>query len=217
MAEGGFVKSGGPDGRRDRWQAHREARRLELVQAAVRAIHRNGPRINMNDVAAAAKVSKPVLYRHFADQRQLYHAVGRYAADWLVAWLAQHLEPGTEPVEVIATVIDAYLGAVETEPVLYRFVIRHAFADDAADGSVEGYREIVVRHVDELLRAKLKELGLDDAACRTWAQGTVGMVQSVGEWWLEHPGDATRAELTEQLTTLLWGGLERVLSAGGSP
>lgn len=171
----------------------------------------------MNDVAAAAKVSKPVLYRHFADRRALYHAVGEYAADWLVAWLAQHLDPGAEPPEVIATVVDAYLGAVETEPVLYRFVIRHAFADDAEGDSVQGYRDIVVRHVDAMLRAKLAEVGLDDAACHTWAQGMVGMVQSVGEWWLDNPAAATRAELTGQLTTLLWGGLERVLSAEGSP
>lgn len=171
----------------------------------------------MNDVAAAAKVSKPVLYRHFADQRQLYHAVGRYAADWLVAWLAQHLEPESEPSRVIATVVDAYLGAVETEPVLYRFVIRHAFADDSAADAVEGYRDIVVRQVDELLRARLKRAGVDEAACHTWAQGVVGMVQSVGEWWLEHPDEATRAELTTRLTTLLWGGLERVITAAESP
>lgn len=171
----------------------------------------------MNDVAAAAKVSKPVLYRHFADRRELYHAVGEYAADWLVAWLAQHLEPGAEPLDVIATVIDAYLGAVETEPELYRFVIRHAFADDAGADSVEGYRDIMVRHVDTLLRTRLAQLGVDDSACRTWAQGTVGMVQSVGEWWLDNPRAATRTQLTEQLTTLLWGGLSRLVSAEGSP
>ncbi|MGH8880650.1 MAG: TetR/AcrR family transcriptional regulator, partial [Stackebrandtia sp.] len=152
MVEGGFVNTGEPDGRRDRWQAHRQARRLELIQAAVRAIHHKGPRINMNDVAAAAKVSKPVLYRHFADQRELYHAVGRYAAEWLVAWLAQHLEPEAEPSEVISAVVDAYLGTVETQPELYRFCIRHAFADGSQAHAVDGYRDIVVRHVDEVLR-----------------------------------------------------------------
>ncbi|ADD42691.1 TetR/AcrR family transcriptional regulator [Stackebrandtia nassauensis] len=210
MADGGFVKTGdmdSVDGRKGRWQAHRQARRLELVQAAVRAIHRNGPHINMNDVAAAAKVTKPVLYRHFADQRELYHAVGQYAAEWLVAWLAQHLEPETEPTEVIATVIDAYLGAVETEPVLYRFVIRYAFADEA--NAVDGYRDIVVRHVDEMLRARLKAAGMDDSACHAWAQGIVGMVQSVGEWWLDRPDAATRPQLTQQLTALIWGGLSQ--------
>ncbi|HZE38437.1 MAG TPA: TetR/AcrR family transcriptional regulator [Stackebrandtia sp.] len=213
MSQGGFVKTDAreADGRSTRWQAHRQARRDEIVQAAVRAIHKRGSTISMNDIAAEARVSKPVLYRHFADQADLYHAVGQHAARWLVAWLTQHLEPGAEPTDMIATVIDAYLGAVETEPHLYRFVIRYAFADESSPHAVEGFRDIVVRAVEEVLRTRLEARGGDTSACRPWAHGVVGLVQSVGEWWLDQPGATTRQQLTAQLSALIWNGLSQAL------
>ncbi|MGH8791103.1 MAG: TetR/AcrR family transcriptional regulator, partial [Stackebrandtia sp.] len=183
----------------------RKARRAEIVEAAVRAIHRHGPAVSMNDVAAEAEVSKPVLYRHFADQADLYHEVGRWAARWLVRWLAQHLEPGDEPREVVAAVVDAYLGAIETEPRLYRFVVRYAFADSTSPDSVDGYRAVVAEHVARVLRARLD----DDhaAAAQAWAHGLAGLVQSVGDWWLDNPEAATRAQLADQLTSLIWAGV----------
>ena len=212
MNSGGFVKGDNnisPDGRRDRWQAHRLARRAEIVAAAVRAIHRGGAGIAMQDIAAEAKVSKPVLYRHFTDQADLYHAIGKQAAEWLIDWLTRHLKPGDEPPVIIAGVVDAYLRAIEAEPELYRFVIRYAFADQS--DTVDGYREIVVQHVEQVLRDRLAAIGADTSACPAWARGLVGMVQNTGEWWLDHPGEVTRPQLTRQLTALIWGGVSAAL------
>ena len=50
------------DGRSTRWSAHREARRAELVEAAVVAIDHLGPLAGSEDIAAAAGESKPELY-----------------------------------------------------------------------------------------------------------------------------------------------------------
>src|SRR3954453_22878646 len=70
--------SNGPtdDGRNTRWDSHREARRAELVEAAVAAIDEHGPSASIADIAASAGVSKPVLYRYFSDKDDLYRAVG---------------------------------------------------------------------------------------------------------------------------------------------
>ena len=56
------------DGRTTRWDAHRDQRRAELVLAAVRAIDQHGPDAGIADIAAEAGVSRPVLYRYFADK-----------------------------------------------------------------------------------------------------------------------------------------------------
>src|SRR5947209_3891593 len=73
-----------PDARRERWRGHREARRAQLVQAAVRAIRAHGPGVGMGVIAAEAGVTKPVLYRMFTDRADLYLAVGQHmAADFL--------------------------------------------------------------------------------------------------------------------------------------
>ena len=73
------------DGRTTRWDAHRDQRRAELVQAAVRAIDQHGPDVTIADIAAEAGVSKPVLYRYFTDKDQLHAAVGQWGADEVLA------------------------------------------------------------------------------------------------------------------------------------
>ena len=66
-----------PDGRATpAGTSHRETRRAELVEAAVAAIDEHGPSASIAEIAASAGVSKPVLYRYFADKDDLYRAVG---------------------------------------------------------------------------------------------------------------------------------------------
>jgi AcrR family transcriptional regulator len=46
-----------------------------LLQAAQRAIHRDGPQISMDEIAAEAGITKPIFYRHFGDRRGLARAL----------------------------------------------------------------------------------------------------------------------------------------------
>jgi AcrR family transcriptional regulator len=52
---------GDTDGRKGRWAGHREQRRAELTAAAIEAIRELGPDVAMDQIAARAGVSKPVL------------------------------------------------------------------------------------------------------------------------------------------------------------
>ena len=45
------------DARRDRWRSHREARREEFIQAALRALAKHGPDFGMEHVAAEDRKS----------------------------------------------------------------------------------------------------------------------------------------------------------------
>jgi len=74
------VNGAAGDRRRTRWAAHRKERREELIKAAIEAFFQHGPDVDMAQVAAVAGVSKPVLYRYFADKSQLWQAVGQEAA-----------------------------------------------------------------------------------------------------------------------------------------
>ena len=64
-----------PDGRSSRWDEHRLARRQELVEATLHAIREHGAGVGMDEVAATARTSKTVFYRHFTDRAGLYTAV----------------------------------------------------------------------------------------------------------------------------------------------
>ncbi len=69
------------DGRRRRWAEHRVRRRAAFVAAGGRAIDEHGPDASAEQIAAAAGVSRTVLYRYFRDREELRQAI----ADGVVA------------------------------------------------------------------------------------------------------------------------------------
>src|SRR5947208_3857076 len=112
------------DARRDRWRSHREARREEFVRAALRALARIGPDFGMDDVAAEAGVTKPVLYRHFTDKADLFVALGQHGTELLFDRLIPALNNEEAPVPRIRKSLDAYFSIIEEHPNLYRLLAR---------------------------------------------------------------------------------------------
>ena len=72
------------DGRDTRWAEHRRERRIELVESTLRAIRRQGATVSLDDIAAEAGTSKPVIYRHFGDRPGLYRAVVEKTAQFIL-------------------------------------------------------------------------------------------------------------------------------------
>ena len=64
------------DGRSTRWDDHRAIRRAELVHAARKAVHKGGPGVSMDEIAAASGTSKSIIYRYFEDKTGLQIAIG---------------------------------------------------------------------------------------------------------------------------------------------
>ena len=129
--------NGKDDGRTKRWAAHRDQRRAELVLAAVRAIDRHGPDASIADIAAEAGVSKPVLYRYFADKDELHVAVGQWGAREVLARMVPALGSDAPMRERIAEATDAYLATLEEHPQVFLLLVRHRGADALADGKAE--------------------------------------------------------------------------------
>jgi len=204
------------DGRRGRWAGHREQRRAELTAAAIAAIRELGPEAGMDAIAAHAGVSKPVLYRYFADKSQLWQAVGQEAAGFVVGAIAPAVAAVREEREVVAAAIDAYLAHIESDTHLYRFVMhqpgivrQHDVVADAVDTIAAGLASI--------LGDRLRALGLDSGPALPWAYGIVGYVQSVGDWWLRRQQPISRAALGDYVTTFLWGGVAGIRTAADEP
>ncbi len=173
------------------------------------AVRRHGPGVSVAEIAAAAGITKPVLYRHFTDRADLQRAVGKQAGALLMERIAPELARDREPIEHIRGVIDAFLAGIEEEPELWRFVVH---PQERAPGTdvIEDVREQISRLLATLLGERLRGLGLDSGGAEAWAHGLVGMMQSVGDWWLQRR-TMSRATLTDYLTTLVWGGVAGVL------
>jgi AcrR family transcriptional regulator len=185
----------------------RDARREGLLVAADTVVQRYGASASMAAMAAEAGVTKPILYRHFGDKSGLYAALAARHTERLLALLTEALAAGATPKERVHRTVDAYLSALEADPQVYRFLVQ---SEEAApvQGQVRGF----VRQLQEQLRRGIgAELGLPegDSRAAVWAAGIVGMVQAAGDWWLEArlsgDSDLSRAELSAQVTELLWG------------
>jgi AcrR family transcriptional regulator len=187
-----------------------------MVQAAIEAVRTHGAGVSVAEIAAAAGITKPVLYRHFTDRADLQRAVGQQAAEMLLSRMAPELDPAREPARLIRGVIDAFLAGIEDEPQLWRFVVHHPIERTPGAEVVEDARERIARTLAMIIGERVRALGLDSGGAEAWAQGLVGMVQSAGDWWLERR-TMSRAALTDYLTTLIWGGVSGVLAMADAP
>ncbi|MDG4801091.1 TetR/AcrR family transcriptional regulator [Micromonospora sp. WMMD980] len=203
-------------GRRDRWAGHREQRRQELIGAAVQALLRHGPAVDMDQVAATAGVSKPVLYRYFADRAQLWLAVSEVVAARVVDAIAPAVAEVREERALVEATIDAYLSVIESEPSLYRFLV-HEAGHPGIQQVVTGTSRQVATGLARVIGDRLRALGLDAGPAEPWAYGLVGFVQAVGDWWTTHGQPIRREALTDYLTTLLWSGIEGVRRGADLP
>ncbi|PRW64806.1 TetR/AcrR family transcriptional regulator [Actinopolyspora mortivallis] len=203
------------DARRERWRGHRQARRAEFVEAAVRAIGTYGAEVGMDDIAAEAGVSKPVLYRHFSDKSDLYLAVGEWGTKLLMERIKPALEEGGSARERIRRIVSTYLSVIEEYPELYRFVVRRNFADRPVHTDpVSTEKTIIANSLSRLLGEYLRSLDLDSGGVEAWSHGLVGMVQASGDWWLERHS-MSRDDLTDYLTKIIWFAIDGVLRSGG--
>lgn len=203
------------DARRERWREHREARRAEFVEATVRAIGKHGADVGMDDIAAEAGVSKPVLYRHFQDKSDLYLAVGQWGTELLMNRLAPELASEGSPNDRIRRLLNAYFGVIEQYPDVYRFVVRRTFADKPVTADpVSAEKTQIANSVSRLLGRYLRSLGLDSGGVELWSHGIVGLVQASGDWWLERQS-MNREDVTDYLARIIWHAIDGVLRTGG--
>ncbi len=195
------------DGRSLRWQSHRESRRTELINAGIAAVREYGPDLSVEQIADKAGTSRAVIYRHFTDKTDLYVAIGKTVADMFVAQLARALAAVDDLEQGIAVGVEVYLQAVDSDPSLYRFTVRHPLLsrsgrDDPAATASEVLAGFLSSRFGDLLRAA----GGDSGAAEPWGYGLVGLVRTTGEWWMERR-TMSRAALAHHLSTLIWSGV----------
>lgn len=189
------------DGRRAR---ERERRRNELLDAADRAVRRLGTDVSMDEVAAEAGITKPVLYRHFGDKEGLHDALAERYVEELEQTLQRAASKARGRARLEAT-IDAYLRYVERQPARYRFLLEAA--DKPGAGKlVADFRKRNVASCAFATAESLRRAGLDPKLSELWAHSVSGMIRSVGIWWLE-TRSMPREQLAEHLTAVLWEGL----------
>jgi AcrR family transcriptional regulator len=186
-------------------EARRAEKKRELLDAAIRAIERDGPRVSMREMAAEANVTKPILYRHFGAKGGLYQAIAERYATELLDRIRDALARGVPSRDLLVATLDTYLAFLERRTQVHRFLMERALAERPGPGQafLSGFRERIAVELEGELRNRVTTLGRQEAT--VWAHAVVGMAESAGEWWLEQE-QTSRREIVEQLVTLLWNG-----------
>jgi AcrR family transcriptional regulator len=155
-----------------------DERRRQLIEAgAALFAERSYEEISMRDVAAAAGVSKPLLYHYFPSKLELFKtAVAAKAEE-----LQQAIEPSGEgsPLEQLAASLDSYLRWIEANATTWAKLMQSAAVIPEARTLVEGFRQRTLGLVLDSLTGRRKPrpalrtaisgwLGYMDAAILDW-------------------------------------------------
>jgi AcrR family transcriptional regulator len=183
----------------------RPGRREELSAAALEVIRRVGPGASMQEMAAKAGITKPVLYRYFGDRDGLIAAVAEGFTDDLINRVVQALAgaPTGDPEMLIRAAIESYVAFIEEDPALYGFLTHHAPLGSPAMLSVIDRIAGAIEHV---IRVTLAVHDLDSRPATTWAHGVVGMVHFAGARWARE-AEVPREQLVTDLSALVARGM----------
>jgi len=185
----------------------RASRREELLDAAVNGIRKHGQSASMDVLAAEGGITKPILYRHFGDRAGLVDAIAQRFANELQADLAAALgETALGGRHLLVNTIEAFVGYIERDPEVYRFLIRQG-GDETATVSLVGVLDQISNNVALVIGQQLRDAGRDSGGAEALARGVVAFVYSAGDWWVERR-TMPREQLVTYLADFLWSGFE---------
>ncbi|WP_030681286.1 TetR/AcrR family transcriptional regulator [Streptomyces cellulosae] len=181
-----------------------EERRSQLLEAALSLFaHRAPEEVSLDDVAEAAGVSRPLVYRYFpGGKQQLYEAALRSAAEEL-----QHCfdEPREGPsLPRLARVLDRYLTFVDQHDAGFSALLQGGSVVETSRTTaiVDGVRRAAAEHI--LSHLRVTEPG---PRLRMTVRMWITAVEAASLIWLDEdkqpPADELRDWLVEQFVAVL--------------
>ncbi|MQS39847.1 TetR/AcrR family transcriptional regulator [Streptomyces katsurahamanus] len=160
---------------------------------------------SVEEIAAKAGVSKPVVYEHFGGKEGLYAVVVDREMRQLLDMVTGALTAG-HPRELLEQAAFALLDYIEAYTDGFRILVRDSPVAQST-GTFASLISDIATQVEDILGMEFKNRGFDQKLAPLYAQALVGMVALTGQWWL----DARRpkkAEVAAHLVNLAWHGLD---------
>ena len=184
-------------------------RRAQLLDVSRRLFAEKGfDNTSVEEIAARAQVSKPVVYEHFGGKEGIYAVVVDREIQALTGALTQALEAGGHPKVMVERTALALLSYIETSESGFRILVRDSPVAQAT-GTFSSLIGDVASQVEHLLANEFRKRELDPRNAPMYAQMLVGMVALTGQWWLD-ARRPNKADVAAHLVNLAWNGLERL-------
>lgn len=158
---------------------------------------------SVEELAAAADVSKPVIYEHFGGKEGLYAVIVDREIQALTGAITTALTSGGRSRAVIERAALALLDYIESRPDGFRILVRDS---PSPQGTYASLLSDVAAQVEHILTTDLDQRGFPSGSSPLYAQMLVGMVSLTGQWWLDSRA-MPREEVAAHLVNLAWHGL----------
>ncbi len=184
------------------------ARRTQLLEIARKVFAENGyEATSMEEIAARAKVSKPIVYEHFRGKEGLYAVLVDREMEHVVTRISEAIASGT-PRERVEHAALAFLSYVRDEPDGFLVLSRDAPVA-LAHGGMSSLLNDVAERVATVFSSTFREAGYDSRTAPIYAHALVGMVTFVGQWWTETRKPQIEV-VASHIAALAWMGLRHL-------
>ncbi len=182
-------------------------RREQLLDVSRRLFAEKGfDNTSIEEIAARAEVSKPVIYEHFGGKEGIYAVVVDREMQALLGALTGALEAPGHPKVLVERAALALLEYAEKSEDGFRILVRDSPVAQAT-GTFSSLIGDVATQVEHLLVDQFRRTGLDPRNAPMYSQMLVGMVALTGQWWLDAKSPK-RTEVAAHLVNLAWNGLK---------
>lgn len=181
-------------------------RREQLIEVARSLFAEKGfDGTSVEEIAARADVSKPVVYEHFGGKEGIYAVIVDREVQALLGELTGALSSRAHPRQLVERAALALLGYIENSPDGFRILVRDSPVAQAG-GTFSSLLGDVATQVEGLLGDQFARRGLDPLVAPFYAQMLVGQVALAGQHWAE-VREPAKTVVAAHLVNLAWNGL----------
>jgi AcrR family transcriptional regulator len=183
-----------------------EQRREQLLAVSRKLFAEKGfEGTSVEEIAARAQVSKPVVYEHFGGKEGIYAVVVDREIVKLTGALTDALAALGHPKALLERTALALLTYIENNTDGFRILVRDSPVAQAT-GTFSSLIGDVATQVEHLLAEQFKKQNLDPKTAPIYARMLVGMVALTGQHWLDSRSPA-KTDVAAHLVNLAWNGL----------
>jgi len=163
---------------------------------------------SIEEVAARAKVSKPVVYEHFGGKEGLYAVIVDREVEHIVSRIVDAITAGSAR-ERLERAVLAFLTYVQERPGGFAVLVRDA-PESKRSGEMPALMYDLADRVGDIFTEQFRKAGFDARSAPIYAHALVGMVAFVGQWWTESEKRPSAETVASHVAALAWMGLRHL-------
>lgn len=183
-------------------------RREQLLTIGRRLFAEKGyEAVSVEEIAAVADVSKPVVYEHFGGKEGLYAVVVDREMNSLLERITSALS-GSSPRMLLEQAGMALFDYIDENPEGFTILVRDSPVSQQT-GSFASLIVDIAGQVEYLLAEQFNAHGIPKNLAPAYSRMLVGMTALTGQWWLD-VRKPKKEEVVSHLVNLAWNGLSHL-------